>query len=145
QVDPIMRQTTPFDFALVHDAEHPARAEYSEAFAYYHRGVADVIEGGNANRTVEGIVLKRKVFGHPKQKRKPVLVRALEEQRIDPDEGLTICKEPLIEAEPETKSEDSPLGPDKRKEPLFEFGPLSLLFPKIPTVKSIEQSQFPPP
>ena len=58
EVDVIARQTTTFDFALVHNTEHPTWAEYSKAFADHHRGVADVIEGGNANCTVEGIVSK---------------------------------------------------------------------------------------
>ena len=57
-----------------------------------------MIEGGNTNCAVEGIVSKRKVFGHPQQKRKPVLVRSLEQQRIDSEVGLPVAQEPLIEA-----------------------------------------------
>jgi hypothetical protein len=104
-----------------------------------------VIEGGNANRAVEGIVPKRKVFGHSKQERKPVLVGSLEEQRIDSNVGLPIRQEALIEAGPATKIENPPLCPDERKETLFKSGTLSLFFREISTVESIEQQQFLPP
>jgi hypothetical protein len=104
-----------------------------------------VIEGGNANRAVKGIVSKRKVFGHPKQKRKPVLVGSVEEQRIDSDVGLPIRQEALIEAGAATKIEDPPLCPDERKEAPLEPGTLSLFFREISTVESIEQQQFLPP
>lgn len=105
-----------------------------------------MIEGGNANRAVEGIVPKRKVFGHSKQKRKPILVGSLEEeQRIDSDVGLPIRQEALIEAGTATKIEDPPLCPDERKEALLKPGTLSLFFREIPTVESIEQQQFLPP
>jgi hypothetical protein len=104
-----------------------------------------VIEGGNTNRAVEGIVPKRKVFGHPQQKRKPVLVRSLEQQRIDSDVDLPVAQESLVEAGTTTKVKDLPLGPDESKEALLKFGALSLLFRKIPPVESIEQQQFLPP
>jgi hypothetical protein len=145
EVDVIARQTTPFDFALVHNTEHPTRAKYSEAFADHHRGITDVIKGGNTNRAVEGIVSKRKVFGHPKQKRKPILIGSLEEERIDSDVGLPIRQEALIEAGTATKIEDPTLCPDERKEALLKPGTLSLFFREISTVESIEQQQFLPP
>jgi hypothetical protein len=104
-----------------------------------------VIEGGNANRAVEGAVSKGKVFGHPKQKGKTVLVRTLEAQRIDSDVGLPIRQEALIEAATATKIEDPPLGPDESKEALLKPGTFSLFFREIPTVESIEQQQFLPP
>jgi hypothetical protein len=104
-----------------------------------------VIEGRNADRAVEGVVSKREVLGHPKQKRKPVLVRSLEAQRIDADVGLPVGQEALIEAGTATKIEDPSLRPDEGKEALLEPGTLSLLFREIPTVESIEQQQFLPP
>jgi len=104
-----------------------------------------VVEGCNADRAVEGIVSKREVFGHPKQKRKPVLFRSLEAQRIDSDVGLPVGQEAFIEAGAAAKIEDPPLRPDEGKESLLKPGSLSLLFREISTVESIEQQQFLPP
>ena len=101
-----------------------------------------MIEGGNANRAVEGIVPKRKIFGHPQQKRKPVQVRSLEAQRIDSEVALPIGQEALIEAGTATKIEDPPLGSDELKETLLKPGTFSLFYREISTVESIEQQQF---
>ena len=104
-----------------------------------------MIEGRDAHCAVEGAVSKRKVFGHPKQKGKAVLLRSLEPQRIDSDVGLLIGQEPLIEAGTTTKIEDPPLRPDEGKEATLKPGALSLLFCEISAVESIEKQQFLPP
>jgi hypothetical protein len=60
--------------------------------------MAHVIEGGDTDGTIEGVVSKRKVFCHAQQKREAVLLRSLEPQRIDSDVGLPIRQKTLIEA-----------------------------------------------
>src|SRR5262249_13778205 len=136
EVDAIACDTTPFDVALVHNTQDTAGTEYPEALADHHRGVADVIEGGNANCAVEGAVAKRRIFGCPKKKRKPVLVCPLQAQRMASDLGLPIRQEALFEAVTATKIEDPPLWPDESKEALLKPGTLALLFREIPTVES---------
>src|SRR5215472_16812812 len=145
EVDAIACHPTPSDVALVHNTQDTAGTEYPEALADHHRGLGDVIEGGNANCAVEGVVSKRKIFGHPKQKRKPVLVCIPQAQRIDSYVALPICQKALIGAGTATKIENPPLWPDEGKEALLKPGTLALLFREIPTVESIEQYQLLPP
>jgi hypothetical protein len=139
QVNGIACQAAPFDFALVHDAEDSAGPQYPEALANHHRGVAHVIEGGYANRAVEGVFSKRKVFGHAQQKRKAVVVSFREPQWIDSEVGLPIGEEALIEAGTTAQIEDPTLRPNERKEAALKPGSLALLFCEITTVESIEK------